>query len=416
MAAKLEKTRTPGIYKRGSRYVVVYRVKGKQVWESCRTYDGARRAKSARTADIARGEFQERSRVTLHEYSREWIVRYHGRGRRGFREHTRTDYERQLEQYALRFFSERVRLTEITPSDIARFVSWLCDGRAQARNDHALALAKARNTGNEEPSPLPQDAKRVLADGTVRNVLAPLRACLATAVREGILRSNPAREVDLPHRPVVRDGDEGPLKVLSTEQLATFLRIVHPRHRLFFQLLAATGLRISEAIALRWRDVQLDGSSPHVKVRRAIVRGDVGLPKSKYGRRDVPIAFDLVRELRERHSATEWHRPDDLVFTSRTGSALMPNNLLRRALKPAAEEAGAPWAGFHTFRHTCASLLFAQGRNAVQVQRWLGHHSAAFTLATYVHLLDGDIGAPLDIAPASEDYTLRSTSNITIAV
>lgn len=42
-------------------------------------------------------------------------------------------------------------------------------------------------------------------------------------------------------------------------------------------------------------------------------------------------------------------------------------------------------------------MLFAEGRNAVQVQRWLGHHSAAFTLATYVHLLDGDIGEPLSV-------------------
>jgi hypothetical protein len=42
-------------------------------------------------------------------------------------------------------------------------------------------------------------------------------------------------------------------------------------------------------------------------------------------------------------------------------------------------------------------MLFAQGRNAVQVHRWLGHHSAAFTLATYIHLLDGDIGEPLAI-------------------
>ena len=59
--------------------------------------------------------------------------------------------------------------------------------------------------------------------------------------------------------------------------------------------------------------------------------------------------------------------------------------------------AGAPWAGFHTFRHTCASLLFARGCNAVQVQRWLGHHSAAFTLETYVHLLPGDGAAALDL-------------------
>jgi integrase len=83
----------------------------------------------------------------------------------------------------------------------------------------------------------------------------------------------------------------------------------------------------------------------------------------------------------------------------------MPGNVRRRVLRPAAEEAGAPWVGFHTFRHTCASLLFAEGRNAVQVQRWLGHHSPAFTLATYVHLLDGDLGEPLSIEGANTVQT-----------
>jgi integrase len=56
--------------------------------------------------------------------------------------------------------------------------------------------------------------------------------------------------------------------------------------------------------------------------------------------------------------------------------------------------------GNETFRHTCASLLFARGRNAVRVQRWLGHHPPAFTLSRYVHLLDGDVGEPLDLAAA----------------
>jgi integrase len=50
-------------------------------------------------------------------------------------------------------------------------------------------------------------------------------------------------------------------------------------------------------------------------------------------------------------------------------------------LAPACEEAGVAWAGFHTFRHTVASRLFADGRNIVQVQHWLGHHSPSFTLA-----------------------------------
>lgn len=107
MAAKLEKTRTPGIFKRGSRYVFSYRANGKQRWESCRTLDEARRAKAARTTDIGRGEFEERARITLHEYAREWVERYQGTGRRGFREETRTEYRTLLNRFALRYFSRR---------------------------------------------------------------------------------------------------------------------------------------------------------------------------------------------------------------------------------------------------------------------------------------------------------------------
>jgi integrase len=86
-----------------------------------------------------------------------------------------------------------------------------------------------------------------------------------------------------------------------------------------------------------------------------------------------------------------------LVFHSQRGTPLRLENVRLRYLRPAAEEAGAPWAGFHTFRHTCASLLFARGANAVQVQKWLGHHSPSFTLDTYVHLLSEDTLEALDV-------------------
>jgi hypothetical protein len=92
------------------------------------------------------------------------------------------------------------------------------------------------------------------------------------------------------------------------------------------------------------------------------------------------------------------HRPHALVFATVTGTVLDPDNLATRVLAPACEAAGVEWAGFHTFRHTVASRLFAEGRNVVQVQRWLGHHSASFTLDTYVHLLDNDLGEPLQAA------------------
>jgi integrase len=368
MAAKLEKTRTPGIFKRGSRYVFSYRVNGKQRWESCRTLDEARRAKATRTADIGRGEFDERSRITLHEYVLEWIERYQGRGRRSFRDSTRDEYRRMLSQYALRFFSDRVLLTEVTPSRIAAFVAWLCDEHEQGR---------------------------ALADKTVKNVVGPLRACLATATREGLIRSNPARDVDLPHRPTADDSEDDEVKAMTREELSTLLASLPEKWSLFFWLLAVTGLRISEAVGLQWRHVELEGDSPHVKVRRGVVRGELGPPKSRYARRDVPIDRALAAALHERRRETEWPGDEDLVWSASNGQFLHVGNLRRRVLLPAREQARLEWVGFHAFRHTCATLLFAEGRNAVQVQRWLGHHSPAFTLATYVHLLDGDLGPPL---------------------
>jgi integrase len=50
------------------------------------------------------------------------------------------------------------------------------------------------------------------------------------------------------------------------------------------------------------------------------------------------------------------------------------------------------WVSFHTFRHTCASLLFEAGRNVKQVADWLGHADPTFTLRTYVHLMDDGLG------------------------
>jgi integrase len=384
MAAPTVKTKTPGIFKRGSRYVVVYRVEGKQKWESFRTLDEARRAKSARTTDIERGEFEQRSRVTLREYAEAWIERYLGRGRGGFREGTRDEYRRQLDTYVIPYFGD-AKLTEVTPSKVAAFIGHLCE--------------------QTKPAPTKEDKDRVvpLSDATVRNIMAPLRACLASAVREGLIRSNPARDADLPHRPTADESEEEQAKAMSTEQLSTILALIPDRHRLMFRLLAATGLRISEAIALQWRHLALDGSTPHVKVRRALVKGRMGPPKSRHGRRGVPLDAELVGALRTARRDSEWPGDDDLVFPAGNGKALSQSNLYRDGLKAAREEADLTWVGFHTFRHTCASMLFAQGRNAVQVQRWLGHHSPAFTLATYVHLLDGDLGEPLTIVSTVVD-------------
>jgi integrase len=370
MAAPMEKTRYPGIYKRGSRYVVVVRVGGKQVKRSARTLDEARRLKASMTTDRDRGEFQAQTRITVHDFAREWVERYQGTGRRGFRENTRTEYRRLLDAYALRFFSERKRLTEVTPRDIAQFVAWLADEKAQGKR---------------------------LSDSSIANAAVPLRAMFATAVREGLLRHNPASNLALPHRPKVEEEEDEEVRPLSRQQLADLFALVNPRHRLLFEVLASCGLRISEAIGLRWRDLHLDGSTPHLKVRRAIVKKRVEPPKTRHGKRQVPLSSELVAKLRAHHAHTEWRGADDLVFCSLTGTPLDPNNLRARVLKPVAQEAGAPWAGFHTFRHTYASLMLAGGANVLQLSRALGHHSPAFTLTVYTHLLDGEHAPALDL-------------------
>lgn len=390
MAARVQKTRTPGVYKRGNRYVFAYRVEGKQRWESCRTLDEARRKKAARQTDLARGEFQEHSKITLHEYAREWVERYQGTGRRGFREETRLEYRVLLDRYALRYFPERLRLTDVTPRHIAAFIAWLC------------AQTKKAPTKDDPERRVP------LADATVRNAVCPLKACLSTARREGLIRHNPASEATLPHRGLVDDDESRPrpfprIRDENGETVETMERVVEmvePDHRLMFEMLAATGVRRSELLAFEGRHLVLDAKQPYVKVRQRVRRRrDVGLVvgplKSRYSRRDLPIS----RALADRLAALDVE-PREPVFRSAVGTMLDPDNLAMRVLVPACAKAGVPWAGFHTFRHTVASRLFAEGRNVVQVQRWLGHHSASFTLDTYVHLLDNDLGQPLQAADA----------------
>lgn len=384
MSAPMEKTRHPGIYKRGSRYVVTYRFQGKLRKETTRTLDEARQLKAERTRQVRGGEFSEQSRVAFRTYALEWVERYHGRGgRNGFRETTRADYRSALERWVFEsrgedgritgFFGDRIRLAEVTPRHVAEFVGWL-----------------TRQTGA---------GGQPLSDSTIRNILNPVRACLATAVREGLIRSNPTHGVALPHRPRVEEEEPEDHRALTREQLATFLAVVHPRHRLMFELIAATGLRVGEVLALQWKHVRIDGDRPVVRVRRtASQRGGFNPPKSRHGRRDVPLDAALVSALRRWRAETEWPGDEDLVFPSGRGTVLQYSNVLRRVVKPAMEEAGAPWAGFHSLRHSFASLHIQRGTNIKQLSRLMGHHSPSFTLDTYVHLLDEGVGAPLALA------------------
>jgi len=226
-----------------------------------------------------------------------------------------------------------------------------------------------------------------MAPNSVRLALAPVKALLATAFEEGIIRVNPAAGVRLVVEQASGESEDEHVKALSENELRALLEQMPTGWRLFFEFLAHTGLRIGEAIALRWSDV--DFNRRRLSVERRYYRGGFDAPKSKYGRRKVPLSEGMARDLEAR-----WLLVDDaggLVFTSEAGTVIDSSNLMQRVLKKAGRRAGVPWVGFHTFRHTCATTLFRRGLNAKQVQVWLGHHSPAFTLATYVHFLADDL-------------------------
>ena len=373
---RLRKTKTPGVYRRVDAdgktvgYVAVIEAAGRQRKRGARTYEEARRIKRGDETDRDRGELQEQTKIRFRGFLDEWVERYQGQGRRGFRDHTRDEYRRLIAAYAHPFFPERLKLVEVTPYVLARFVDWLADEGEQGKR---------------------------LSDKTIANIVIPLRTALRTAEREGLIRQNPSQGLALPHREEDPDEQEvETVKVFSREQLAAVLSMAPARHRLLLEILAGCGLRISEAIALQRLHFQLDDGPPEVCVRRALVKGHIGPPKTRRGRRDVRLSRPLAAKVRA-HLDANPGESTDLFFTAEGGGPLDPDNLRRRMLKPLVEEVGAPWAGFHTFRHTFASLHLSEGTNLVALSRALGHHSPAFTLSRYTHLLPGEVAEPLDI-------------------
>jgi integrase len=291
MDRTLEKTSTPGVYKRGGRYVVIYRdPHGRQRKRAARTLAEAREVKATLTADVARGEYRAASRETFADYAARWVATYAGRTSRGLLDETREDYRKRLEADALPFFG-RMRLTAIEPQHVRDFI-------------------RAVSARGVKPN-------------TVRLALAPVRALFATAVEDGILRANPAAGVRIIAARETFDVDgeaEEDVKALAPAELEAVLEEIPDEWRLFFRFLTDTGVRIGEAIELRWKDVACGPEAilqrrQAVRVERKFYRGKIGRPKSRYGRRTLPAhagarprPLDAAEDDRRRGRRARLHR------------------------------------------------------------------------------------------------------------
>jgi integrase len=258
---------------------------------------------------------------------------------------TRRKYRRLLISFALTYFDREVRVRDLDRVAVQQFVDWLATRPGRAGR---------------------------LCDRSIANALT-LRLGLAAAVADGLLDANPAEQVVVPRRRAGRAWSARERRFLTRAELVRLLHAVPVKWRPRFELLAATGLRVAEAIGLRWSDLVLDGATPHLHVKRAIVKGAIVAPKSRHGARLIPLTPELAALL----YAYPPHQAAEDVS--------------------AAERAGLNGVGFHTLRHTGASMLIESGVSPLRLQRWMGHHSPAFTLETYGHLIDGDLGPALDL-------------------
>jgi integrase len=229
-----------------------------------------------------------------------------------------------------------------------------------------------------------------LSPRTVHHLHAVLRNALEHAVREDLLTRNVARQVRF--SPGHREEIE-PYSVDEARRLLVAIR--DDRLYALYAVALSLGLRRGEALGLRWSDIDLAGGVIHV--RRSLQRVDGRLvlvpTKTRRSRRTVPLGPVLTKTLKEhrvrqaadRMAAGSRWQDSDLVFATLSGAPLEPNDISKRFPK-LCEAAGLRRIRLHDLRHTCASLLLAQGHSPRVVMEILGHSSLDVTMNIYGHV------------------------------
>jgi integrase len=160
-----------------------------------------------------------------------------------------------------------------------------------------------------------------------------------------------------------------------------------------------TGMRRSELLGLRWRDVDLDMATLSItQVMHHLNDGRIIFqePKSQKGKRQIALSPSAVLALRDHKQQQELGRlltgvplkPDDLVFSHPDGSPLLPNSVTHAFIK-VIRRAGLNGIRLHDLRHTHATLMLRQGIHPKIVQERLGHATISITLDTYSHVTPG---------------------------
>jgi integrase len=254
---------------------------------------------------------------------------------------------------------------------------------------------------------------------TVRNIQAVIRVMLNAAVEDGLIATNPAAKLGRALKLTVsKTTRQEEIKAMTKVQRQHFLATVlqhAPRYYPLFFVLAGTGERLGEALALQ--DSDLDLNAQTIRIARAFAEdGTLDTPKSGHGR-TVDLSQALTAVL-ARHLTTlkhdrlkhGWTDQTPWLFVTQNGTPLDPANV-RRAMTSVLKKAKLPLHFTpHCLRHTYASILLSEGVPAPYVQEQLGHATIELTVSTYGRWLKKKAPGALDRLDAIPSQSERAVA------
>jgi integrase len=219
-----------------------------------------------------------------------------------------------------------------------------------------------------------------LSPSTIANILDPLRVIFRRAIRRDEVALDPTENLDLPAIRGRRDRIEPP------EVAHKLLAALPDTEKAFWAVALFCGLRRGELRGLQWINVDFDNGVIHVERSWDPVKGPVDV-KTGAGRRAVPMAFVVRRELMTHKQRTQREGPD-LVFGRTKTEAFFASTIRARANK-AWEAAGLEPITPHEARHCAISYFIAAGLDWKQISTWAGHGDVRQTWNRYGHLVPG---------------------------
>ena len=239
---------------------------------------------------------------------------------------------------------------------------------------------------------------------TVNNIMQLLKTVLNYGVKKRYLSINPMASIE--KLPVT----EQTLRYWSKEEVLAFLNYTSHKYRdnrasfVLYLLLLSTGLRIGEAIGLKWSNVSFDNglftiSHTYDRVQNKVKEGTKG-KRIRY----IGINEDLLYELKLLKVSSG---KAEYVFINQNGGNVDPDNFKKRNFEKDIVEAGVPRIRIHDLRHTFASHYMMNNGNLYELQKILGHADAKTTMR-YAHLAPSHIAHTAGIVKF--DYKTRDAN------